>query len=104
MQIFKPNQLTIGVDLGDRISHHCIRNEAKVILEQELPTTPSRCFSKIPRRVALETGTHSPWISRQLTQLGHEVIVAHARSATDRGEPPERRSAGCSDARTVRQN
>jgi len=37
-------------------------------------------FAKIPRsRIALETGTHSPWISRLLTQLGHEVIVAHAQ-------------------------
>jgi len=27
----------------------------------------------------METGTHSPWVSRLLTQLGHEVIVAHAQ-------------------------
>ena len=27
----------------------------------------------------LETGTHSPWVSRLLTELGHEVIVAHAQ-------------------------
>jgi transposase len=38
-------------------------------------------FGKIPHsRVALETGTHSPWVSRQLTPLGHEVIVARARN------------------------
>jgi transposase len=38
-------------------------------------------FSKISRcRIALETGTHSPWLSQLLTQLGHEVIVAHARN------------------------
>jgi transposase len=53
-------------------------------LEQELSTAPKaieQVFSKIPRsRIALETGTHSPWISRQLTELGHEVIVAHARN------------------------
>ncbi len=29
-------------------------------------------------RVALETGMHSPWISRLLKELGHEVIVAQA--------------------------
>jgi len=29
--------------------------------------------------MALETGTHSPWVSRLLTDLGHEVIVAHAQ-------------------------
>jgi hypothetical protein len=51
-----------------------------VILEHCLPTTPRgihEVFSRIPRsRTALETGTHSPWVSRQLAQLGHEVIVA----------------------------
>src|SRR5262245_65072506 len=37
-------------------------------------------FARIPRsRVAMETGTHSPWVSRLLTQLRHEVIVAHAQ-------------------------
>jgi transposase len=85
IQIFKDNQLTIGLDLGDRSSRYCILNKAgEIILEQELPTTPKgfeQVFSKIPRsRVAMETGTHSPWVSRQLTQHGHEVIVAHARN------------------------
>src|SRR5262249_13287684 len=55
----------------------------KVILEEKLATTPEamkRTFARIPRsRIALETGTHSPWISRLLTQLGHQVIVAHAQ-------------------------
>ena len=30
-------------------------------------------------RIALEVGTHSPWVSRLLSSLGHEVIVANAR-------------------------
>jgi transposase len=85
IQIFQENRLTIGLDLGDRTSHYCILNEAgEVIWEDKLPTTPrgiEEWFGRIPRsRIALETGTHSPWISRQLTQLGHEVIVAHARN------------------------
>jgi transposase len=85
VQIFKENRLTIGLDLGDRTSHYCILNEAgEVILESKIPTTPKgieEVFSKIPRnRIALETGTHSPWVSRELTQLGHEAIVAHARN------------------------
>ena len=34
----------------------------------------------MPRcRIAMETGTHSPWVSRLLTALGYEVIVAHAQ-------------------------
>jgi transposase len=37
-------------------------------------------FERIPRSlIALETGTHSPWISRLLGELGHEVLVAHAQ-------------------------
>src|ERR1700719_1605031 len=85
IQIFKEQQLTIVLDLGDRTSHYCILNEAgEVILESKLPTTPKgieEVFSRIPRsRIAVETGTHSPWVSRQLTQLGYEAIVAHARN------------------------
>jgi transposase len=84
-EVFKAQQLTIGLDLGDRSSRYCILDEAgNVILEQSVPTTPKgiqQVFSKISRcRIALETGTHSPWLSRLLTQLGHEVIVAHARN------------------------
>lgn len=30
-------------------------------------------------RIVLETGTHSPWVSRLLQKFGHEVIVANAR-------------------------
>jgi transposase len=83
-EIFKEQKLTIGLDLGDRWSFYCVLEESgKVILEQKLPTTPEamkQTFAKIPRsRMALETGTHSPWVSRLVMQLGHEVIVAHAQ-------------------------
>ena len=30
-------------------------------------------------RIAVETGTHSPWVSRLLEECGHEVLVANAR-------------------------
>src|ERR1700682_5738475 len=81
---FKEQKLTIGVDLGDRWSFYCVLDEAgKIVLEQKLPTTPEamkQTFGKLPRSlIALETGTHSPWVSRLLTELGHEVIVAHAQ-------------------------
>ncbi len=32
-----------------------------------------------PIRIAIETGTHSPWVSRLLEDAGHEVLVANAR-------------------------
>src|SRR5258708_33004981 len=81
---FKEQKLTIGVDLGDCWSFYCVLDEAgKIILEQKVPTTPEamkQTFEKIPQsRIALETGTHSPWVSRVVTELRHEVIVTHAQ-------------------------
>jgi len=75
-------RLTIGLDLGDRNSRYCILDEAgEVVSEGQLPTTKaglSSLFAKMPAsRVALEVGTHSPWVSRHLAGLGHEVIVAN---------------------------
>src|SRR5258706_12779956 len=49
--------------------------------------------------MALETGTHSPWASRQLSELGHEVIVAHARNVRLIGESS--RKDDRIDARTL---
>src|ERR1700733_4414266 len=82
--IFREQKLTIGLDLGDRWSFYCVMDGAgQVILEQKLPTTSEamkQTFSRIPQSlIALETGTHSPWVSRLLTELEHEVIVAHAQ-------------------------
>src|SRR5258707_14050961 len=82
-EIFKDQRLTIGGDLGDRWWFYCVLDEAgKIILEQKVPTTPEamkQTFSRMPQsRIALEPRTHSPWASRLLTQLEHEVNVAHA--------------------------
>ena len=78
-------RLTVGLDLGDRSSWYCVLDEAgEVLLERKLATTPKamkEVFGGMPRsRIALETGMHSPWVSRLLSELGHEVIVAHARN------------------------
>ncbi len=75
---------TIGLELGDKMSQACAIDAAgKVGKEEAVATTPealTRFFSCYPRaRVALEVGTHSPWISRLLERLGLEVIVANAR-------------------------
>src|SRR2546426_6814041 len=83
-EILTGQKLTIGLDLGDRWSFYCVLDEAgKILLEQKVATTPEamkQTFGKIPRSlIALETGTHSPWVSRLLTELRHELIVAHAQ-------------------------
>jgi transposase len=88
---FSEQKVTIGLDLGDRWSWYCVLDEAgAIVLEQKLGTTPKavkEVFGAIARsRIALETGTHSPWVSRLLSELGHEVIVAHARNVRLIGE------------------
>jgi transposase len=56
-----------------------------IVEEERVATTRSaleRKFSsgRVGRcRVALEVGTHSPWVSRLLKALGHEVLVANSR-------------------------
>ena len=90
-QIFKERKLTIGMDLGDRFTYYCVLEEAgEVVVEQKLATTKQaikQVFGRMPHsRVAMETGAHSPWVCRQLTELGHEVIVAHARNVRLIGE------------------
>ena len=97
-------KLTVGLDLGDRSSWYCVLDEAgEVISEQKLGTTPKamkEVFAAMPRsRIALETGMHSPWVSRLLSELGHEVIVAHARNVRLIGE--SRRKDDRLDAMTL---
>src|ERR1039458_881151 len=97
-------KLTIGLDIGDRFSWYCVLDEAgEVVLEQKVATTPKamkEVFGGMPRsRMALETGTHSPWVSRVLSELGHEVIVAHARNVRLIGE--SRKKDDRLDARTL---
>src|ERR1022692_4852867 len=97
-------KLTIGLDLGDRWSWYCVLDETgEVVLEQKVATTPKamkEVFGGMARsRMALETGTHSPWVSRVLSELGQEVIVAHARNVRLIGE--SRKKDDRLDARTL---
>jgi transposase len=101
---FREHELTIGLDLGDRSSRYCMLDEAgEVLLEQKLATTGRamrEVFGGMPRsRIALETGMHSPWVSRVLSELEHEVIVAHARNVRLIGE--SRRKDDRLDAQTL---
>ncbi len=75
---------TVGMDLGDKTSRYCMLDqEGRVLREGSVATTKkavAQCFGRLGRcRVAVEVGTHSPWVSRLLESLGHEVIVANAR-------------------------
>jgi transposase len=76
-----PN-VTIGLDLGDKVSRVCeIDAGGTIVKRAAVSTTPGameRYFGGRPRcRVVLEVSTHSPWLSRQLKELGHEVVIAN---------------------------
>jgi transposase len=76
-----PN-VTIGLDLGDRMSRtYEVDAGGARLREGTVPTTVAGItdyFANRERcRVVVEVGTHSPWVSRLLDELGHETIVAN---------------------------
>lgn len=80
----KGNGMTVGLDLGDRFSYVVVLDgEGHVVEEGRVATREASLrqpFFGCPRmRIALETGTHSPWVSRVLEGCGHEVVVANSR-------------------------
>jgi transposase len=78
--------MTAGLDLGDKYSYLCLLDQAdrQVVEEGRLRTTPEalrRRFASLEQslRIAIEAGTHSPWVSPLLEECGQEVLVANAR-------------------------
>lgn len=76
--------LTIGMDLGDRTSRYCVLDgTGEVVKEGSVATTRpamKALFGAMKKcRIAMEVGAHSPWVSRLLKAMGHEVIVANPR-------------------------
>jgi transposase len=76
--------MTVGLDLGDRFSRFCVLDaEGEILEEGRVASTRKgllQRFGNLPScRVALEVGTHSPWVQRLLVGIGHEVLVANAR-------------------------
>jgi len=74
----------VGLDVGDRQSHYCVLDlNGGVVAEGAVKTTAASLRvlfeGKGRMRIALEAGTHSPWISRLLIALGHEALVANPR-------------------------
>lgn len=76
-----PN-LTIGLDLGDKVSQTCEIDAAGQIVKRAAVATTRGAIERYfggrpPCRVALEVSTHSPWVSRQLKAMGHETVVSN---------------------------
>lgn len=76
--------MTIGMDLGDKTSRYCVLDESGEVLQEGSVATTKKGMAQVFLtmrccRVAIEVGTHSGWVSRLLSGLGYEVIVANAR-------------------------
>jgi transposase len=74
----------VGIDLGDKKSNYCFLDaKGNIFAEGTLATMQtelSELFSSIPKcRIAIEVGTHSPWVYALLKSHGHEVFVANPR-------------------------
>lgn len=73
---------SVGLDLSDRTAaFHALdieRNTIEVGTVALRTADLQRWASQIPPTVmAIEAGTHSPWVSRVLSVCGHDVIVAN---------------------------
>ena len=76
--------VTMGMDLGDKKSRYCVLSEeGEILREGQVATTKAgmtETFGALGRaRIAIEVGTHSPWVSRLLRSFGHAVIGANPR-------------------------
>ena len=75
-------QITIGLDLGDRRHTYCVLDEAgKIAREGSLSNTREQLAAMAGSypgaTVVMEAGTHSPWVSRFLQELGPGMVVAN---------------------------
>lgn len=74
---------TIGIDLGDRQHAVCVLHQSGEIAEELTIRNTREDLSALSgyagSTAIMETGTHSPWVSRYLQQMGLKVIVANAR-------------------------
>ena len=78
------DNITIGLDLGDRRHTVCVLNAAGDIVTAEAIVNTREGLTAFAARfpgatIIMETGTHSPWVSRLFEARGHRVYVANAR-------------------------
>jgi transposase len=76
--------ITLGLDLGDKRHAYCVLSESGKILTEGNVSNTAESLTRLIKgflhpTVVMETGTHSPWISRHFQSEGCKVIVANAR-------------------------
>lgn len=99
------DNITIGMDLGDRthiiVVFDAQGNELEVGRVNNTKAALRREFRRFKTAiVVLEAGTHSPWISRELEQMGFTVYVGNPRKlrfiwdSTDKSDERDARMLG----------
>jgi transposase len=78
----KEGVAAVGIDLSDRTGHYYAIDVEGLLIEEGsvmlvAPELQRWAGSMAKTVMAIEAGTHSPWISRLLSACGHEVIVAN---------------------------
>ena len=76
--------VAVGIDLGDEYAQYAALDGKGDVVGSGQVRTRAVAFQTFfgampPKVIAIETGTHSPWVARVLTQLGHQVTVANSR-------------------------
>jgi len=78
--------IVIGIDLGDKKNSICVLDKKGDIIEvldvSNTTKAMTRYFSKYKEKkvlAVLEAGTHSPWVSRLIEDMGHKVLVGNPR-------------------------
>ena len=92
------SQLTIGMDLGDKISDYCVLDaEGRTLEEARVPSSPEAFARDLSRfrgaKLFLEVGTHARWALETLESQGIEAtainprqlkLIAESRTKTDK--------------------
>ena len=99
------NSITIGMDLGDKFHMAVVfdsdGNELEIAKVINTKTGVNKFFKSYKSAtVAMEAGTHSPWISRLLNEMGLTVYVGNPRKlrviwdSTDKSDARDTRILG----------
>ena len=76
--------ITIGMDIGDKKNSVCVIGKDGKVIKTSGVANNMKSIEKFFSRytgatIAIESGSHSPWISRKLKDLGLKVLVANPR-------------------------
>lgn len=77
-----PRMATAGIDVADKKVQICEIDLDGVVSEARIPNNAEKLkeyFDRTKRRIVLEMGTHTRWISELLEKLGHEVLIVDPR-------------------------